>query len=212
MLGSPNGRQWLHASARTSGCRLPAARWSIRSWPVSHFYRPVTPNGRPMSVEMTNLGPLGWITDAGGYRYESRHPITGAPWPSIPPLLLVSVVRGSPTQSWLAGRVPGQPLSPRRAHGPASGSRRSGLFRAGAFGLARRHGDLPRRGTRPRRSEPVACDFRRAMCVFWPERPGWPITESTASSPAPRGSFPGGGRLNLTLRRARPPPERTSTE
>ena len=38
------------------------------------FYRPVTPGGQPMSVEMTNLGPLGWITDAAGYRYEATPP------------------------------------------------------------------------------------------------------------------------------------------
>ncbi len=52
------------------------------------FYRPATPGGRPMSVEMTNLGPLGWISDARGYRYAPLHPITGAPWPPIPPVLL----------------------------------------------------------------------------------------------------------------------------
>ncbi len=52
------------------------------------FYRPVTPGGRPMSVEMTNLGPLGWVTDAAGYRYEPRHPVTGRPWPPIPDRLL----------------------------------------------------------------------------------------------------------------------------
>ncbi|HEY3695760.1 alpha-ketoglutarate-dependent dioxygenase AlkB [Phenylobacterium sp.] len=51
-------------------------------------YRPVTPGGKPMSVEMSNFGPLGWITDAGGYRYEARHPVTGQPWPDIPRALL----------------------------------------------------------------------------------------------------------------------------
>jgi len=50
-------------------------------------YRPVTPGGKAMSVAMTNLGPLGWITDAGGYRYEPVHPVTGRPWPSIPAAL-----------------------------------------------------------------------------------------------------------------------------
>lgn len=55
---------------------------------VAPLYRPVTPGGKPMSVEMTNLGPLGWITDARGYRYESRHPVTGEPWPPIPDVLL----------------------------------------------------------------------------------------------------------------------------
>ena len=51
-------------------------------------YRPITPGGKAMSVRMTNLGPLGWVTDTGGYRYEPLHPITRAPWPPIPRLLL----------------------------------------------------------------------------------------------------------------------------
>ncbi len=52
------------------------------------FYRPMTPGGQPMSVAMTNLGPLGWITDATGYRYAARHPETARPWPPIPQTLL----------------------------------------------------------------------------------------------------------------------------
>jgi alkylated DNA repair protein (DNA oxidative demethylase) len=55
---------------------------------ASPLYRPVTPGGKPMSVEMTNLGPLGWVTDARGYRYADRHPVTGEAWPPIPPALL----------------------------------------------------------------------------------------------------------------------------
>jgi alkylated DNA repair protein (DNA oxidative demethylase) len=51
------------------------------------FYRPMT-RGGPMSVEMTNFGPLGWVTDAAGYRYAAAHPITGKPWPAIPGALL----------------------------------------------------------------------------------------------------------------------------
>lgn len=51
-------------------------------------YRPITPGGKPMSVEMTNFGPLGWVTDAGGYRYQQTHPLTGRPWPDIPAALL----------------------------------------------------------------------------------------------------------------------------
>jgi alkylated DNA repair protein (DNA oxidative demethylase) len=52
------------------------------------FYRAVTPGGKPMSVEMTNLGPLGWFTDQAGYRYEPIHPQTRRPWPPMPPVLL----------------------------------------------------------------------------------------------------------------------------
>lgn len=44
--------------------------------------------GKAMSVEMTNFGPLGWVSDKdGGYRYQPHHPVTGAPWPAMPQLL-----------------------------------------------------------------------------------------------------------------------------
>lgn len=53
------------------------------------LYRPTLPrSGRPMSVMMTNCGELGWFTDRKGYRYEGRHPETGRPWPPIPARLL----------------------------------------------------------------------------------------------------------------------------
>ena len=52
------------------------------------FYRPVTPGGRPFSVWMSNLGPAGWVSDRAGYRYQATHPETGRPWPPIPDGLL----------------------------------------------------------------------------------------------------------------------------
>jgi DNA oxidative demethylase len=45
-------------------------------------------SGRPMSVRMSNCGPLGWLSDQAGYRYEPRHPATGRPWPPIPGALV----------------------------------------------------------------------------------------------------------------------------
>lgn len=45
--------------------------------------------GRPMSVQMSNFGELGWVTDqALGYRYQTTHPVTEKPWPDIPEKLL----------------------------------------------------------------------------------------------------------------------------
>lgn len=43
------------------------------------FFRPTMPRtGKPFSVMMSNLGPLGWVSDrTGGYRYQPRHPQTG---------------------------------------------------------------------------------------------------------------------------------------
>jgi len=45
-------------------------------------------SGKPFSVRMTNLGPLGWVSDKeGGYRYQRSHPETGNPWPPIPDMV-----------------------------------------------------------------------------------------------------------------------------
>jgi alkylated DNA repair protein (DNA oxidative demethylase) len=45
--------------------------------------------GKPFSVRMTNLGPLGWVSDRdGGYRYQATHPETEKPWPPIPDMVL----------------------------------------------------------------------------------------------------------------------------
>jgi alkylated DNA repair protein (DNA oxidative demethylase) len=58
----------------------------VRHAPV---YTPRMPKtGKPMSVRMTNCGPLGWVTDERGYRYQPTHPETGQPWPPIPDILL----------------------------------------------------------------------------------------------------------------------------
>lgn len=53
------------------------------------LYRPTMPSsGRPFSVRMTNAGSHGWFSDRAGYRYVARHPETGQPWPAIPAALL----------------------------------------------------------------------------------------------------------------------------
>ena len=51
------------------------------------LYRPVTPGGQPFSVRMSNMGPLGWVSDRAGYRYQPTHPETGHAWPAIPTVL-----------------------------------------------------------------------------------------------------------------------------
>lgn len=49
------------------------------------FYRPVMPgSGNPFSVEESNFGPLGWVSDKEGYRYQPTHPVTQKAWPDIP--------------------------------------------------------------------------------------------------------------------------------
>jgi alkylated DNA repair protein (DNA oxidative demethylase) len=54
------------------------------------LFTPTMPrSGTPMSVRITNCGPLGWVTDKErGYRYQATHPVTRKPWPAMPEALL----------------------------------------------------------------------------------------------------------------------------
>ena len=47
------------------------------------FRHMVTPGGFEMSVAMTNCGPLGWISDQRGYRYEALDPVSRRAWPPM---------------------------------------------------------------------------------------------------------------------------------
>lgn len=38
-----------------------------------------------MSVALSNCGRLGWTTDHDGYRYTPADPLSGRPWPDMPP-------------------------------------------------------------------------------------------------------------------------------
>jgi DNA oxidative demethylase len=56
---------------------------------LAPLYVPRMPRtGRPMSVKMSNCGPLGWVTDERGYRYQATHPETGQAWPEMPARVL----------------------------------------------------------------------------------------------------------------------------
>lgn len=53
------------------------------------LFQPVMPRtGKAFSVRMSNCGPLGWVSDIQGYRYQPLHPQTGQPWPAMPQALL----------------------------------------------------------------------------------------------------------------------------
>jgi alkylated DNA repair protein (DNA oxidative demethylase) len=66
---------------------LAAVRAVIAAAPL--FVPRMPRTAKPMSVRMTNCGPLGWVTDeTRGDRYQATHPQTGAPWPPIPNIIL----------------------------------------------------------------------------------------------------------------------------
>lgn len=55
------------------------------------LFRPTMPRtGKAFSVRMSNCGPLGWVSDGAGYRYQPDHPASGRSWPAIPAALLAA--------------------------------------------------------------------------------------------------------------------------
>jgi alkylated DNA repair protein (DNA oxidative demethylase) len=64
---------------------------------VAPLFRPRMPRtGKTFSVRMSNCGPLGWVSDESGYRYQPTHPETGRPWPPMPHSLIDIWTRVAP--------------------------------------------------------------------------------------------------------------------
>jgi len=66
---------------RFEGPLLADLRHVVELAPFRHM---LTPGGRRMSVAMTNCGPVGWVSDLSGYRYQAIDPESGRPWPPMP--------------------------------------------------------------------------------------------------------------------------------
>lgn len=72
--------EWLDRAAQAA---LVAALRAVAA--EAPFFTPRMPRtGKPFSVAMTNCGPLGWVADVAGYRYQEAHPDTGRAWPAMP--------------------------------------------------------------------------------------------------------------------------------
>lgn len=73
-------------SAAEQAALVEELRAILKSAPL---FTPTMPKtGKPFSVRMTNCGPLGWVSDREGYRYQAHHPLTGEAWPAMPAMLL----------------------------------------------------------------------------------------------------------------------------
>jgi DNA oxidative demethylase len=171
------------------------------------LFTPAMPKtGKPFSVRMTNLGPLGWVSDRGGYRYQALHPVTGRPWPPMPELLL---------ELWR--KLGGYPHDPEAClvnyYGAAArmGLHRdedeadlaapvvslslgdTALFR---FGGPTRRG--PTRSVRLASGDVVVMGGKSRLCYHGVDR----ILSGSSTL------LPEGGRINFTLRRVTLPPGR----
>lgn len=79
-------RGWFDRQAQVA--LVATLRDVLRQAPL---FTPVMPRtGTPFSVRMSNCGPLGWVSDAEGYRYQRLHPHTARPWPPMPSTLLAT--------------------------------------------------------------------------------------------------------------------------
>ena len=176
------------------------------------FFTPVMPRtGKPFSVRMTNLGPLGWVSDQeGGYRYQATHPVTGRPWPPIPAAVL-ELWRGvaacpSPPEACLVNYY--------------AASARMGLhqdrdeedFSAPVVSVSLGDGCLFRLGGHERSAATKSLKLASgdvvvlggdARLAFHGVDRIYPGTSTLLSE-----WFPEGGRINLTLRRVSQPEER----
>lgn len=84
---APGALWYREALDREAAAHLLAAIRTVLA--EAPLYTPTMPRtGKPLSVRMSNCGPLGWVSDAAGYRYQPFHPVTRAPWPAMPPVLL----------------------------------------------------------------------------------------------------------------------------
>lgn len=181
------------------------------------WFRPTMPrSGRPLSVRMCNLGPLGWVSDRAGYRYQPRHPDTGEPWPAMPAMLY---------RLW--DRFAGWPDPPECClvnlyrEGARMGLHRDEdeeTFEAPVLSISLgdtavfRIGGLTRRGP-ARRIELASGDI---VVLGGAARLAFHGIDRIL--PGTSGLVPGGGRVNLTLRRVTRPaaqsslPRRASSE
>ncbi len=69
-----------YARERAAQLLLDVAAVSAQA-PFRHL---ITPGGKRMSVAMSNCGPLGWVSDTRGYRYDACDPLSQQPWPALP--------------------------------------------------------------------------------------------------------------------------------
>jgi DNA oxidative demethylase len=60
---------------------IEAVEQVVAAAPFRHM---ITPGGYRMSVSMTNCGPVGWVSDPSGYRYDPIDPLSHSAWPALP--------------------------------------------------------------------------------------------------------------------------------
>ncbi len=164
------------------------------------FYKPQMPvSAKPFSVEQTNFGTLGWVSDVKGYRYEPVHPRTQKPWPAIPQMLLD--LWGETTQYRAAPECCLVNLYRGSAHMGLHQDRDEAAMDAPVLSLSLGDEAIFRIGGGTRRNPTRSLKLRSGDVLMFggPARLAFHgidrVIEATSKI------VPGGGRINLTLRR-----------
>lgn len=159
--------------------------------------------GKPFSVRMTNCGPLGWVSDESGYRYQATHPVTGAPWPPMPRAL---------TDAWAA--LAGYPHPPEACLvNYYAASARMGLhqdkdeadFEAPVVSLSLGDTALFRIGGTERRGSTRSLKLASGDALVFGGTARLAYHGVDRIIPGTSTLLPHGGRINLTLRRVTAP-------
>jgi len=168
------------------------------------FYRPTMPkSGAPFSVEETNFGSLGWVSDSNGYRYQPNHPVTRAPWPDIPPMLLAlwTATTGycAPPECCLVNLYRGTARMGLHQDRDEEATDAPVLSVSLGDEAQFRIGGSTRKGP----SQSIMLSSGDVIAFGGPARLAFHGIERIR--PGTSTLVPGGGRINLTLRRVRPP-------
>ena len=201
ILISPGVRLWREALSREEKRALTGEIFLLAK--DAPFYRPTMPKSeKPFSVEETNFGPLGWFSDRNGYRYIARHPYTDKPWPDIPNLLLGlwdDIVAGPPPECCLVNLYRGN------ARMGLHQDRDEAALEVPVISVSLGDEALFRIGTSSRKGPTRSIKLASGDVVAFggPARLAFHGIDRVVSGTC--NVVPGGGRINLTMRRVTSP-------
>ena len=162
-----------------------------------------TPGGFTMSVAMTNCGRYGWVSSASGYRYAEQDPVTGAPWPELPPVML-ELARTAAAAAGFERFTPDACLVNRYEPGARLTLHQDKNERDFSQPIVSVSLGVPATflfGGLKRKERPLRLTLTHGDVVVWggPSRLRYHGVASLTPAQHP---FAGGARINLTLRRA----------
>ncbi|MGE4481229.1 DNA oxidative demethylase AlkB [Acidocella sp.] len=198
---APPGLSYLPGFALDEEAALVRAAMEVAA--AAPFRRMATPGGQEMSAAMTNCGAAGWVSDAKGYRYARRDPVSALPWPALPALFRALAGRAA-REAGFADFVPDMALINRYEPGARMSLHRDIDERDFASPIVSVSLGLPAVflwGGRVRADKPARLPLGSGDVLVWG---GAARKYFHGVAPVRKGEHPltGAARFNLTFRRA----------